>query len=631
MRRKKAAKGGTGRTGPVLTLPENTDWKTRRKIGKLLDAELEKILGEREKRVPHLYRWRFQLVPLAWLAGACAGLVSHAAHTVIATAVAAALAMAITVAATRSRPKFPRSWNQGMAAWAGCWAIILAMGGAGWWAGVGLVGWYIMAGFWLEHYRHRGPATPAKRDTSVEDTWKELAETQKWSAWLGPPVPIPAGQRYPIICKGSQTHIGAITGKPDAVAAAYDGTITTVIAEPREDGVRSRGWLTLLSSNTLMTPRPWDGVGIDPATGLAVVGRFPEGGDAHERWYVPGVGGGTRHSIYSGADGSGKTGELDMGLCISVLSGIIAPVILDPQMGQALPAWQEAIPYASGIDECMAYLRGLYAAMMTRSEVMASLRWKHPRTGRWRKGMGFFDYQLVQQAIRQATGNENAPGLPIIEIVIDEAPILLAVKGAAQLLLDIAKLGRKVGFRLRLAAQVPSMAELGKSELRSILVGGNVFAFRAGDKVSGGMMNLVGRPNEIPKNFPNGEPTRGLCFADTIEGRSSVTMRTDWIEEDRLYEFAETHPACQPDEDVAGMITGSLASDARRLAGLRQAADNVATRELQVLSAMQGGPMRWGELVVSCSELSVSDVAQAFAALEKAGKARRKDDMVEPA
>ena len=626
MRRKKAAKGGPGKSGPVLTLPENTDWKTRRKISKLLDAELEKILGEREKRVPHLYRWRFQLVPLAWLAGACAGLVSHAAHTALATAVAAALTMVITVAATRHKPKFPRNWNQGMSAWAGCWAIILAMGGIGWWAGVGLTGWYIMAGFWLEHYRHRGPATPEKRDTSVEDTWKALAAKQNWSAWLGPPVPLAAGRRWPIICQGSETSIGQITGKPDAVAAAYDGTITTVIPEPREDGVRSRGWLTILKTNTLETARPWDGAGIDPATGLAVVGRFPEGGDAHERWYVPGIGGGTRSSIYSGADGTGKTGMLDMGLCISVGSGIVAPVILDPQMGQALPAWQEAVPYAAGTDECMAYLRGLYAGMMTRSEFLGQLRWKHPRTRRTMRGMGWYDYQIIA-ATCAALGLEP---LPIIEIIVDEAPILLAVKGAPQLLLDIAKLGRKVGFRLRLAAQVPSMAELGKSELRSILVGGNVFAFRSGDRVSGGMMNITGRPQDLPKYFPNGEPTRGLCFGDTIESRPGVTMRTDHIEEDRLYAFAEERRVRQPDADVADGISVSLAASAARLSGLQQAASSESTRELQVLAAIQG-PMRWGELVVSCSELSVMEVAQAFAGLEKAGKAVRKGDLVEPA
>ena len=79
-RNKGKGPGQSKAAGPVLTLPENTDRKTRRTINKLLQAELGKIEAEREKRVPHLYRWRFQLVPLAWLAGACAGLVSHAAQ-----------------------------------------------------------------------------------------------------------------------------------------------------------------------------------------------------------------------------------------------------------------------------------------------------------------------------------------------------------------------------------------------------------------------------------------------------------------------------------------------------------------------------------------------------------------------
>jgi hypothetical protein len=42
-------------------------------------------------------------------------------------------------------------------------------------------------------------------------------------------------------------------------------------------------------------------------------------------------------------------------------------VILDPQHGQALPAWRDRVPYAAGPEECMAFLRGLKEGMMLRS------------------------------------------------------------------------------------------------------------------------------------------------------------------------------------------------------------------------------------------------------------------------
>jgi hypothetical protein len=601
-------------SGPTFVLPGKVDRKTRAKIGRLIDAELAELAGK--PKTPHLYRFRFQLVPLCWMAGALAGLAAHQAHRLLPAAVAAAAAVIGAVAVTRHRKPWVRWMVQTSVAWAACWALTFAVVGLGPWGGLWELGWAIPAAVWVERYRWRGPAAEPAGPGAVERTWAELAEAQKWSARLGPPVTIPAGVRYPIICSGAKTPVGKITGQPDAVAAAYDGTITTVFAEPREDGVRSRGWLTLLTSNTLETTRPWNGAGLDPDTGLAVVGRFPEGGDAHERWFVPGVGGGTRHTILSGADGSGKTGKLDMGLCISALSGLVCPVVLDPQMGQALPAWRDFVPYACGVDECMTYLRGLYAAMMARSDYLASLTWTHPRTGKRRKGMGWFDPHIT--------------GLPIIEIIIDEAPILLAVKGAAELITNLAKLGRKVGFRLVLAAQVPSLAELKAAELRSILVGGNAFAFRSGDKVSGGMMNITGRPNELPKYFTDGTPTRGLCFADTIEARPGVTMRTDYIEEDRLYSFAETAVHRTWDELVGGCMHHAIERAAERMTNLAAAVTSEAQRELAVLGVLTR-PMALGELIVGCDGLAVSEVVAAVTGLEHDGRVHRDGDMLVPA
>ena len=135
----------------------------------------------------------------------------------------------------------------------------------------------------------------------------------------------------------------------------------------------------------------------------------------------------------------------------------------------------------------MTWLRGLHAAMFERSADLAQLVWAHPGTGRERKGIGFYDYAIIAAA-RARTG---LPPLPVIEITIDEAPVLLALKGAAPLILDILKLGRKVGFRVRLAAQVPSIAELGKGEIRSILNGGNGMPAYAGNLSSTDTADLV--------------------------------------------------------------------------------------------------------------------------------------------
>jgi hypothetical protein len=610
--------------GPSFIVPPKMDRKTQRATQELINAQLEELRGKKH-HIPHLHRWRFQLFPLAWLAAALAGLATHAAHAYLLAVLAAGLAAVITVALTRHRGKFTRSYLQGMALWASAWAVAFTLLGPGWWGGTWELGWAVPSAFWIERHRWRGPPPEDVHDTSAEDIWRELAEKQKWSAWLGPPVQIPSGRRWPIICKGSQTHIGAITNKPDEIAAAYDATITTAYAEP-SDASRARGWLTLLRGSTLDDARPWDGGTIDPATGLAVIGRFPEGGNVHEAWFTRGVGGGTRHAFYAGIDGSGKTGALDLGIAISVASGLVATVILDPQMGQALPAWQEVLPYACGTDECMAYLRGLYGAMMDRSEYLAQVQWIHPRTGRRRKGMGFFDPDIM---IIGPDGEPRPLGLPYIEIVMDEAPILLATRGAPQLVLDICKLARKVGFRVKMAAQVPSIAEMGKGELRSILNGGTGVLLRTGDKVSGGMMNIAARSYELPLLFPNGKPTRGLGYARTVENRPAVTMRLDWMEEERLYDFAESCRPRQPDGVVAERLRRSVELDAQRVASVQAQGATEASQQLMVLAALHK-PMRKGELIVAAETLKPSEVAIALAQLEKDGRVRVRDDMVEP-
>jgi len=621
-------KGRRGRkpAAPAFVVPSKMDRATKRKVQQLIDAQLEEIQGKR--KTPHLHRFRFNLVPVCWLAASLAGLACHSAHAYLIAVISAAIAVIAAVVATKGRPASTRHHVQGQAFWTATWLILFTVLGAGWWGALWETGWAAMAALWTERYRWKGPGPEPAGPTTVEIAWRELCEEQKWFATLGPPVKLAggAGERYPIICNGRKTPIGKIISAPDAVAAAYDGTLTTVVVEPREDGVRSRGWLTILKTNTLMEPRHWDGIGLDPETGLAVVGRFPEGGDAHERFFQRGVGGGARHTIIGGADGSGKTGKLDQGLCISTASGLFMSVILDPQMGQALPAWQDQLPYACGIEECMAYLRGLYVAMMARSEQLAATRWVHPRTDRVHKGMGFFDPFI--EIVDPETGQRRPLGLPYVEIVIDEAPILLAVKGAAELITNIAKLGRKVGFRLVLAAQVPSLAELKAAELRSILVGGNVFGFRAGDKVSGGMLNLTGKPHELPKYFPNGEPTRGLCYCDTIEARGSVPMRSDWIEEERLYDFAED-AAYPSDGDVANAITVSLGAEEQRASQLAAAAEDAAAQQLRVLGVLTS-PLSTADLIAGCDGMRVSEVADAVDALETDGKIRRrKDDRLE--
>lgn len=559
---------------------------------------------------PRAFRFRYQLIPLAWLGAAALGFPAHYAGAWL-LALVGYLAIGLAVGLlTRHLPLFPRTRTQSFAGWAdlagtitGIWGLIRPVDFV-------LLGvWLIMTLRWVAHYGWRPvhKSVPVM-DTSVQATWARLAAKNKWSAHLGTPRQIENGEQYPVICDGAETHIDQIMERPSAVAAAYNRPTTEAYVEPDPTGIKSRGVFTRLRTGTLDEVREWDGKAIDLRTGLAMVGRFPDGKPVRERYFIL-PRDGVKHTLITGCDGSGKTGLIDLGLSISAVSGLIAPVILDPQMGQALPAWRDHVPYACGAAECMTYLRALHAAMMNRSEYLGSIEWIDDRGGqpRRRRGMGFFN-PLVQ--VVRPDGTIGPLNLPVIEITLDEAPILLAVKGAVPLILDLAKLGRKVGFRLRLAAQVPSMKELGASELRSILNGGSVFCLRAGDKVSGGMVNIAAPPWQLPKVFANGEPTYGLGYASTIDNRPGSPMRTDWVPDP--YEVAETAPIRALDDMAAAKMAEIIAGEDADASQLSQAATEAARVVLTVLLQLRE-PKTMGELIAACQREGIPMSATAEA------------------
>ena len=554
------------------------------------------------------WRFRLHLVPFTWLALLGGSLLAHHLNAGPAAVAGLAAAGVITVIFTRHLRRFPRVTSQ-----ASC-AITMVTGTLTAWLGVVhvlswlfLLAWAGPAALWANHYRWR-PAEPVTRrpaSRSTAEIWAEMCQAQKWTAWLGEPKQIPSGEQYTVFCKGTRTQIDQIVGKPSAVAAAFDKPLTEAFVSADPQGIKSRGIFTRLRTGTLDDIVDWDGRGMDTATGLARVGRFPDGQPVHERWFTPGEDG-VSHAVVAGATGAGKTGLLNLGLAISVASGMVCPVILDPQYGQALPAWREHVTYACGAGECVVLLEGLHGAMMDRSDFLGSVEWRDAR-GRRRKGMGFYDPVILAA---------NEIDLPVIEVVIDEAPELLAVKGALRWVEGIAKLGRKTGVRLKLAVQVPSLKELGDQALRSMLVSGNVFCLRTGDKVSGNMLNIGAAPWELPHYFRNGARTYGLGYAFTGENRPDTPMRIDRIADPYTVaeRYAQWGPIRSMDDRFAAKVAEIVAAADADAGQLNQAAASVANMQLYVLGRVGSGKTR-GELITACSELKLSEVTSAITTL----------------
>jgi hypothetical protein len=559
--------------------------------------------------------WRFRrhLVPFAWLAVTltAAAALRVTPRPVPYAAASAVVAAALLVWATRHLSSFARRATELAALVTLAWLPVLTAAGFSYPVRVSLaVTWAPFTVAWVRHYAWRPAAAQQGKpaaDKSDAAVWERLAKRRKWSGTLGPREAIPGGRKYPILLDGAETHIGQVMSDPRAIAAAFDKPLTEAYPEPHPSGVESRGYLTILKSGTLDEIREWDGQGIT-AAGFASAARFADGQPARLRFWVPRDG--TRHSLIAGTSGAGKSVLLDLLVWLAITSEVpVVPVILDPQNGQSLPQWRGKVPYASGLDECMAMLTGLHNAMLLRSRDLAIRTWTD-EDGYEQQGFEFFDAALTS--------------LPVVMPIIDEAPMILNGGGnskraavAVQLVGDMAKLARKTGLSVQLVAQVPSLSELGDQSLRSMLVGGNVVCLRTGDRVSAGMLGLDVDPSALPKYFPSGEPTGGLGYAIGPDNRQAP-MRVSPVPSrmrravPAVAEFDESFDAALH----AGMVAWHAFSADAEKAVSATAADSVpaddspegrrcADAVWQVL-ADSGQPMERGEIIRWVSELATT-------------------------
>jgi uncharacterized protein DUF87 len=469
------------------------------------------------------WRRRRQMPPVAWGVGlAVIGEILHNTHNpVLFGIIGGLIAAALLILFTRHLSVYGRRWFDFAAFLSLGWLPALAAFGFGSpvpaLLAITVVG---ASGAWIKHYRARPQAQPEPEPEMGADQviWERLAAARNWVGQLGPVEQLPGGgRRYPIQLDGIKTTIGNVVSASENVAGAWHKPMTEAYAERDPHGITSRGYLTILGSETLTGVREWNGAGMDPQTGMAAIGRYADGTDLHIKLYTPRYG--TRHGLISGTTGSGKSQTLDLLIHVALKSGVFVPVVLDPQEGQSLPFWKSRVLYASGTAECHRMLRGLHAGMLDRSRYLADLEWDDD--GIPMHGLNFFDYELT--------------GLPMPLIIFDEAH--MALKGRnreereiIEMVTEIGRLGRKTGTALWLATHLPSLSELGGEQaLRDMLRGGNVVSMRTANRVSGGMVGLEKDPSEIPRFFQDGKETYGLGYADGPDARPDAPMRTDLV------------------------------------------------------------------------------------------------------
>jgi hypothetical protein len=566
--------------GPVIQMNGRQAKRLAREFGGAL-ATVQQQTGVTGKvvRVPASkitvrsggYRYRKHLVPFIWL-GLVIGpaLIAHQAHVRVTVAVLAASAAAAgLLLLTRHLSDFARGCGAALAGLTALW--LPPMAAFGWskpWPALLVLSWLFVAVPWLHRYRWRpGQPEEAKAHESDFAIWERLAAKNKWAGRLGACTELPSGGRqYRIILDGAETHIGQVMGEPRKIAAAWGKSITEAYAEPSPDGIESRGLLTVLASNSLERVREWGHAGIDMETGVATIGEFADGQPVHVQYFARRDG--VSHFLVAGTTGSGKSELLSLLLCIAAISGIIIPIVLDPQEGQSLPEWKRHIRFAAGVAQCMEMLAALYGLLSVVSGTLAETPWTD-EDGELHDGMGFFDFEMARR--------------PIIQVFIEEAPVLLKdpVHGGRAVFIigELTKRGRKAGISVVLVAQVPSLGELQDQALRDMLAGGNAICLRTANKVSAGMIGLAADPSSLPKYFAArpGRPlakTYGVgyvvgpdnCLAPArmmLERHPARVARSAQFPEDALLDFAiETvrQKAGQPSAPAAAPPMPPLAS-----------------------------------------------------------------------
>lgn len=536
----------------TIRLARSASWKFRRQLAPLAIIACTWLAGE----LAHGARVQLVLVLLVF-AGAVAWLFTrkwldeHRERVYAAVVTVAVLAWLLVATLRGVEPPMPA-----VLVGSGC---LLAMP---WW--------------WRHRFRNTMLEEP---DSSPVDVWTErVASTGKAlpGSWLSDVQRIECGWRGRIRLVAGDKSTDDAVASTLRIASAYEKPAPQVIVEPTTDGIASHAQLTVLDRNPLRHTRPWAGPSFDLATGLFDLGVYADADIARFEFAEPGWG--AKHALVVGTTGSGKTNTVNTILTEAHMSRLIVVWLIDPQLGQSLPAWNAHVDWtALGVEQAMVMLRCFKTVMMARSAHMATLEWTDDK-GRPRVGKDHYTLN---------------PVMPLHYLVLEEAHQLLTHPTygpeAVKLLEDAGKMGRKTGSGICLINQMPGLEELGGSQtLRSMVSSGNVVVHRTSDRVTTGMAfsgAMPVEPNKLPRKFPDGSSTHGLGYLLGAAARQAA-MRTYLV--DDPYGIATSLPALPLDPasaNAAGEVYARRHDPAAIAAATEALAESRATPSIAPAAA----------------------------------------------
>ncbi|MFL4947503.1 hypothetical protein ACJ6WE_09035 [Streptomyces sp. MMS24-I31] len=247
---------------------------------------------------------------------------------------------------------------------------------------------------------------------------------------------------------------------------------------------------------------------LDTTTGQAEVGIFYDGAPARYAFWKPS---GPVHTVVYGATDGGKSRFLDMLLSTERHNGIVSWVC-DPQGGQSLPRWREAVDwYEDTAQGGLAMLHDVRRIMYERSARYSLMEWVDHK-GRRLRGRDHF-----------VVGDPD----PLISVTIDEAHRVLNLQGAPALVLEIIQMARKCGIKIRLVFQGPKANMFGNdpesTDIREQAQSGNTVMFRTASKLTDsiGLPDWDVNPSSLPMYWPDKTSTAGLGYIKGPDNRQA--------------------------------------------------------------------------------------------------------------
>lgn len=607
-------------------------------------ARQERVAAVRRtaRQVAHHERGKAALlVPVAWL-GALhttayllhAGGVPWALRVLLVTLVAAAV---LGVATRRGQDAPHTAVTAGVV-----WSLAAIAAGPSVWLGLAL--WVPGLLFWALPYWRAVLTRPVRQPpAAIEPAPRLGAEVALWAERVVPNntvfkqttladvEPVPDGYSAIIIGEPGPTLFSKMSGvgAVETIASANRVRLTQVAVEPVDDGDASRARVTVIRSDQNLTTTVWledSGAAIDPATGIAQIGRYFDMHGAHRQFFTRSAG--AQMGVVVGDTGSGKSAHVSALLALAHRSPLVATALLDPQSGSSQPDWSGRTPlYGEGHEATYEYLQLIDHVMVRRADYIAHAPWQDEQ-GRERSGKPFL-----------LPGDPDLEGMSMMLVCVEELKFFLdgpfGKQGFALLATGV-RTWRKAGGSLVVVNQNLGLDNFGNSQsFRANLVsGGSLAALRTGSSTDHTMVGLPADPSRLPEYFRDKSKTHGLGYLTGVDRRPAASWRAMPVRD--AFGIATTPAAGQLGERTLGFIEQyehERARGRRPVAaapaetGQRTSGDVQATVEQVLLN----GPMEVGAVCVAVrrvlGEVRLSEIPAALRTLTKAGRVISRGDL----